>query len=918
MPKASTIQTAFTSGEVSPLLYGRVDSPRYKTGMASCLNYVPMLQGPLVRRPGTKYMNNVKDSTKPPILIPFTFSGTQAYILEFGDKYIRFYANNGQIVTTATTYQLTGFDASTGIYYYTAVRPTSGLMSGEGAPATIGSITSGDPLELQTPYAYSDLSLLRWAQNADTLYLSHPSYPLYKLQRYAQDSWALRQVYLQDGPYLALNSYATTGDSINTTLKYSTDTGSYTLVTGPSYSVGGTANNGSGLIRITTTTAHTYVNGQKVYISGVTGTTEANNSGTPGDAGSYWVISVVDTTHFDLIGSTYTNAFVSGGTVFPALFTQYDGKRTGSVQNYSRLVAFQISGVRYWGTIYNVTCMAQAVFSLYPTGTAPTNNTVCTAWQLGVYYETNGYPSVCCFHQNRLVLAAPSNYPEQIDGSQTGLYEGFAPSDPSNLTISDSNAYQFQLNSQDVNAIRWLRSSASGLLAGTYSAEWAITPSSQQQAITPTNVNAQQTSFFGSAQVDAVQSGEAALYVQRAQRKLREMMFFWQMYTFKSTDLTELSEHITLPTITKLALQKETQPICWAVRSDGLLLSMIYKRELMDLQAAWSRNQLGGQSDTAGTNPIVQSIAVIPSTDLSFDQLWLTVKRWINGAAVITIEYMTKIFDDSMLQEDAFQFDCGATYDSPKTITAITNASPAVVTAAGHGFSNGDTVKITSVNGLNKSTTDVDGNTTISNLVNETTFVIANVTTDTFELNDFSGNAIDSSSYGVYVSGGEVRKLVSTISGLTWLKGETVGVLADGSPHPDVTVNSSGQITLSFPAAKVQIGYRFNSDGQLLRPEAGSADGTSIGKIRRIARVAAMLHRVGDLQMGMSFDRLIPVDFSQADQQEADEATPLWSGIHRDGVESAYDFDGQVCFRQNSGLPGMINSITQILEEFDV
>jgi len=68
-------------------------------------------------------------------------------------------------------------------------------------------------------------------------------------------------------------------------------------------------NNGSGLIRITTSLSGSLWlgagTGDSVTISGVTGTTEAN--------GTWTVTKINDNTH-DLQGSTFTNAYVSGGT----------------------------------------------------------------------------------------------------------------------------------------------------------------------------------------------------------------------------------------------------------------------------------------------------------------------------------------------------------------------------------------------------------------------------------------------------------------------------------------------------------------------------------------------------------------------------------------------------------------------------
>ena len=57
-------------------------------------------------RPGTQFVAEVKDSTKKTRLIPFEFSTTQTYILEFGDQYIRFYKDNGQILSGGSAYEI--------------------------------------------------------------------------------------------------------------------------------------------------------------------------------------------------------------------------------------------------------------------------------------------------------------------------------------------------------------------------------------------------------------------------------------------------------------------------------------------------------------------------------------------------------------------------------------------------------------------------------------------------------------------------------------------------------------------------------------------------------------------------------------------------------------------------------------------
>lgn len=75
------------------------------------------------------------------------------------------------------------------------------------------------------------------------------------------------------------------------------------------------------------------------------------------------------------------------------------------------------------------------------------------------------------------------------------------------------------------------------------------------------------------------------------------------------------------------------------------------------------------------------------------------------------------------------------------TITGVTQASPAVVSAAGHAFSDGDEIYINDIVGMTE--------------LNNRTFIVANKAAGTFELTDSDGNDIDSSGYTAYSSAGE-------------------------------------------------------------------------------------------------------------------------------------------------------------------
>jgi hypothetical protein len=763
-------------------------------------------------------------------LVPFQFSTTQAYILEFGNEYIWFYRNNGQI------------------------------QDGGGA------------YEISTPYQEADLFDLRFTQSADTLGITHPSYPPHFLSRTGHTSWTLAEFLTEDGPYLPVNT-------TTMTLTPSAATGTaITVSTGPAVAVAGAADNGAGLIRITAT-AHGKVTGDKVGISAVGGTTEANGS---------WTITKIDANNFDLDGSTFANAHTSGGSIYPYLFQSTD---------VDRLIRMQEGSTWGWGTITAFINYGQVTFSVEST---LTDTTTKTFWRLGSWSATTGYPAVVTFHEDRLCFAGAANTPQRIDCSASSDYPNFAPSATDGV-VASSNALSFTFNANDVNVVRWILSDEKGLLAGTSGGEWIVRPSSQGEALTPSNITAKRSTTYGSANVQAVKFGKSALFVQKSGRKLRELMYFYDADGFSANDLTLLAEHITTNGMVEMAVQREPQPILWCVRGDGTLIGLTYERDVESFKVGWHRHVIGGASDAAGTQAQVESVAVIPSADGARDELWVLVKRYINGAVVRHIEYMKPMFDDSIEQKDAFFVDAGLTYDAPITMTGATKADPCVVTAAGHGLSNGDKVLFSDVLGMS----ELNGNS----------YLVANKTTNTFEITSVAGVDIDSSAFTTHVSGGEIRKYISAISGLTHLEGESVSILADGAVQPNKTV-ASGAITLSTSATTVQIGYGYNSDGRMLRLNAGAADGTSMAKTQRTHRVGLMLHRSLGLQLGMSFTDLTRLTF-RTSSDEMSRAPALYTGIISETVDGDYDFQNQLCFRQDQPLPSMILAIMPQLHTQD-
>ena len=102
MARQNVIQESWTKGEISPLAQGRVGVNLYTTGAKKVENLICLPQGGLFRRSGTKWVHNSKNPSEECNIVPFEVSDEQAYMLEFGKGYIRFFKNKEPVFETTT------------------------------------------------------------------------------------------------------------------------------------------------------------------------------------------------------------------------------------------------------------------------------------------------------------------------------------------------------------------------------------------------------------------------------------------------------------------------------------------------------------------------------------------------------------------------------------------------------------------------------------------------------------------------------------------------------------------------------------------------------------------------------------------------------------------------------------------------
>jgi hypothetical protein len=138
-------------------------------------------------------------------------------------------------------------------------------------------------------------------------------------------------------------------------------------------------------------------------------------------------------------------------------------------------------------------------------------------------------------------------------------------------------------------------------------------------------------------------------------------------------------------------------------------------------------------------------------------------------------------------------------------------------------------------------------------------------------------------------------------SGLDHLEGETVSILGDGAAQPTRTV-ASGAVTLETAASIVHIGLGFDSEIELVRPEAGAADGSAQGKIKRVKEIVARLFKTVGGKAGRLDGQLDEIQF-RSPSDPMDEHVPLFTGDKTIEFPKGFDTDGIVAIKQDQPLP---------------
>lgn len=299
-------------------------------------------------------------------------------------------------------------------------------------------------------------------------------------------------------------------------------------------------------------------------------------------------------------------------------------------------------------------------------------------WWESAWSDEQGWPRTVGFFQGRICYGGCLGSPDSIWHSQTNNFDVMShqalvlvdsAGDGSTTGPTGSNAFTATISSQKLDVIQWM-SPERTLAIGTGGAEWILDRFDQTSGYGANNIIASIGSHFGSAYRPAVRVGSEVIFDYQSDHELKSLVFNLVQNSYVDESLQLLYDEFPFAeaSLTGAASLGNgnrkyrgftwdgTRKTLWAVDTMGNFRGMTRDRNLQI--TAWHSHQFGGYdaTKTGGTtgaaatlcvDPIysapagsVTSVAIVPNPVLGVDDVWIIVKRYVNGAYHYHLERM--------------------------------------------------------------------------------------------------------------------------------------------------------------------------------------------------------------------------------------------------------------------------------------
>jgi hypothetical protein len=654
MGRKTVLQSSFNAGAMSPRLWGRTDYKKYSNACRTLSNTIPLATGAATFRPGSLYQGaSLKGATKKSRLVRFKYNVSQTYQLEFSDYKLRFWRNRA-VVLSSTAF--TNGDFASSLTGWTQNDTAPGTSAQAGGKAVLTGNGGAGYGRIYQKLSYVGVNLYTITLDVGVGSISYQIGTTAGASDIATGSVTTGtgktitftpsvagDVYVQ----LSNNgAYAATVDNVVlNTPEYWVDT-PYAEADLPSLSF--TQELDTMVIAFGSMTVKTRVLQRYGHAN--------------------WVFSTLTT--YDgpyLATNTDTTKTLTPSGLTGAITITATGHSPFAATDVGRLVRIghSVSSVVTWGnaTITGYTSPTQVSATV---NTAFNGTTAVYSWRLGAFSDTTGYPAKTTMHEGRVVFAATPTLQNWVWFSESQGLGGnralFAPSEISGA-VSDSNSIYFPLSAGDSPKIIWL-SSGNSLAVGTSDSEWIIERGDSSKALSPSNSRASRRTNHGSVDnTNAVRIDGAVIYAKGIGTKINRFQFNFNADDYESIDVSLIGEHL-FPgkRVVDIVYQPEPYNLVWVLLDDGTLTSLTYisSQEV----AGWASHNFGG---------FVEGISTGPSDDGTYTELWMIVRRTINGNTVRYIEVMAPPYF-IVNRTTACYVDCALQY-SGAPVTSVSGLS---------------------------------------------------------------------------------------------------------------------------------------------------------------------------------------------------------------------------------------------------
>lgn len=849
MPQTRTYNRSFSGGEISPIMQGRVDDPKYQTGAALVRNFIVLPQGAVENRSGTEFVYETKiqpggAGTSVVRLIPFTFSISQTMVLEIGFGYMRFFTNGARLVmpsapaaySAATTYTRGDMVESGGDYWYCNTATTVGVAP----PNAIWYQMPADlTYEIPTPFLFGNQQQsmdMNYVQSNDVMTFVSQTVAPQELRRLGPYKWTLTPIV-----------FGSSLPAPNTPTGVGTTGEAFTITLFPAGTAG-----------FDTSTKTTFALGESLYISGCTGSPFALADGfyvcDDVRTTSPWThqIKSYDTGIIVTVAAGYTanTGKVQSSTRIPDISNSYvvtakattESPASGSVSVVNNLYVNGAYNTINWtavagATRYNVYKRQSGLYGYIGSTDGISFIDDNIAPDLGItppildplYATANNYPGAVSYFEQRRLFAGTINQPQQLTFTVSGSESDMSYSIPS----KDTDRVSITVAAREANTIRHIVP-LNQLILLTSAAEWRVTPINSD-AITPSTISVRPQSYVGANTVHPQIVNNSIIYAANRGGHVRELGYSFQSNGYVTGDLSIRSTHLFNDfELTDMTYCKSPYPILWFISSSGKLLGLTYVPE----------EQIGSwhQHDTDGTFFSLCSVA-----EGEEDSLYVIVNRNIDGVSKNYIErFATRTVTNPVFGKFA---------DSCLTYNGINDTATEAKLTTGTTYAAGQVLDITAQLGtpfVFPGTTDV-GDVFVMIDSQGTRYRCAIVsTTSTSTATAIADKDIPPAFQNFFTANWEFAR--KDFAGLGHLEDKTVSILADGAVVPPQKV-ISGAISIVEAASVVTVGIGYMSELQTL-PMVLNMEGFGQGKTKNVNTVWLKIVQSSGIFVGSRLNRL--------------------------------------------------------------